>query len=170
MNRAAALALLAVVLLGALAPLPASAAAVGAITIAHTPPDAATPGQQIDLVAVLTNATSARVQWNNGTLAAAATVPMTNLSQPQGGGWVYEAWLPAQPDGASVQYAITAAGPSGTATQSYGLTVGAPAATTLTPALEQAWVLTLAAALAAAVSTIVAIYYYVGLRLRREPE
>ena len=44
MNRAAALALLAVVLLGALAPLPASGPAAGAITIALTPPDPATPG------------------------------------------------------------------------------------------------------------------------------
>ena len=149
---------------------PFAARAQGPVHIAHTPPSFAAPGQQIDLLAVLTNASSAVVVWNNGSLAKAATVPMTNLSRAQGDAWVYEAWLPAQPDGALVEYAITATGPAGPTTQSYTVPVLAPSTTNVTPETEQAWLLTLAAAMSITVSTIVAIYYYVGLRLRREPE
>ncbi len=169
MNRGAVPVLLAFLVL-LVASVPLASAASGAVTISHTPPSSATPGQQIDVVAVLTNATSATVHWNNGTLPAAATVPMTNLSQAQAGGWAYEAWLPAQPDGAMVTYSITATGPGGTATQNYSLAVGAGAPTTMTPDLERSWDLTLAAALSVAVSTIAAIYLFVGLRLKREPE
>lgn len=169
MNRAAgAMVIGLAVLLAALAPV--VAAAPGGVEIAHTPPDGAPPGQQIDLVAVLRNATSASVAWNNGSLPKPALLPMTNLSRAQGRGWAYEAWLPAQPDGTQVSYSITATGPAGSTTVNYTLLVGTPALTSMTPAAEQAWLLTMAAALSIAVSLVVAIAYYIGLRLRREPE
>src|SRR5512136_670268 len=98
MKRAAGFVLIGLVVLLATV-VPFAAEAQGPVHIAHTPPSFAAPGQQIDLLAVLTNASSAVVVWNNGSLAKAATVPMTNLSRAQGDGWVYEAWLPAQPDG-----------------------------------------------------------------------
>ncbi len=166
MTRAAVLAVLgSLLLLVSLAPL--AAAAAGPVSIAHTPPTAL-PGQQIDLQAVLTNATSAVVLWNNGSMAQAASVPMTNLSQPKGGGWAYEAWLPAQADGTQVKYSITATGPGGTKTMSYVLTVSVPPPTGMTPANVNAWLVTMAAVFSMAASMVVAIYYYIGLRLRRE--
>jgi hypothetical protein len=167
MSRASLVLILGLLLLGSVAPL-AAAAGAGPVGIAHTPPTSTLPGQQIDLRATLTNATSASVLWNNGSLAKAATLPMTNTSQPQAGGWVYEAWLPAQADGTQVTYSIAATGPAGTKTQSYSLTVAAPSSNGITPADQNAWTLTMAATFSMAASTVVAIYYYVGLRLRRE--
>lgn len=168
MSRAAFLFVLASLLaLGAATPL-ATALGSGPVGIVHTPPTSAVPGQQINLLAVLKNATSAIVLWNNGSLPKAVTIPMTNLSQPQNGGWVYEAWLPAQPDGTQVTYSITATGPAGTKTQSYTLSVASPSSQGLTQADQDRWTLTIAASLSMAASTVAAIYYYTFLRLRRE--
>ncbi len=167
MSRASLVIVLGLFLLGISAPLVA-AAGVGRVGIAHTPPTAAVPGQQIDLRATLTNATSAVVTWNNGSLAKAATIPMTNTSQAQGAGWVYEAWLPAQPDGTQVTYSIAATGPAGTKTQAFSLTVAAPSTQGMTQADRDAWTLTIAATVSMAASTVLAIYHYVGVRLRRE--
>ena len=168
MNRSTLLTILAILVAATLAPSLAAAAGAGPVHIIHTPPSSATPGRQIEIDAVLENATSAVVLWNNGSLAAAATVPMTNLSHPQAGGWAYEAWLPAQPDGAQITYSITATGPAGSNAQTYTLSVAAPMAQGFTPADENAWLLTLAASVSMAVSAVVAIFFYASLRLRRE--
>ncbi|HLE55175.1 MAG TPA: hypothetical protein VI999_08060 [Thermoplasmata archaeon] len=154
-------------LIAALAPL-AGAQAPGEVGIVHTPPASPVPGIQIELTALLRNATSAEVRWNDGSMAGDAIVPMTNLSRSQDGGWLYEAWLPAEPDGTQVTYAINATGPSGMASQSYFVTVGVPTPTGLTDADQQAWIITLAASLTMAASAIVALSWYIGLRLRRE--
>ncbi|HYM40912.1 MAG TPA: hypothetical protein VEY12_12360 [Thermoplasmata archaeon] len=169
MNRAPFLAVLAILVAAALVPSLSAAASSGSVHIIHTPPSSAAPGRQIEIDAVLVNATSAIVLWNNGSLAKPATVPMTNLSRAQGGGWDYEAWLPAQPDGAQVTYSITATGPAGSSAQTYTLAVAAPSSQGFTPADQSAWVWTLAASVSMAASAVVAIFYYTSLRLRREP-
>ena len=166
MSRAPILAILLVVL-SALG-MPVVAAAAGPVRIVYTPPTSAAPNQQIDVVAVLVNATSAVVLWNNGSLKQAASLPMTNVSRRQGGGWAYEAWLPAQPDGATVTYSITATGPAGSSSQSYTLAVAAPSSQGFTAADQPAWLLTMVAVVSMAASALVAIFYYTSLRLRRE--
>ena len=169
MNRAASLLLLMSLLALAVFAPAVSAQGNGRVGIVHTPPASPVPGQQIALLAVLENATSAVVLWNNGSLPKASALPMTNLSQAQAGGWAYEAWLPAQPDGAQVTYSITATGPAGTDTMNYTLSVAAPSPQGMTPANQDAWNLTMAAVLSMAASTVVAVYYFTSLRLRREP-
>src|SRR3990172_7407274 len=84
----------------------AGAQAPGEVGIVHPPPASPVPGIQIELTALLRNATSAEVRWNDGSMAGDAIVPMTNLSRSQDGGWLYEAWLPAEPGGAPGAYAL----------------------------------------------------------------
>ena len=166
MSRPSILAVLLLIL--SAAAIPTFAAAASPVRILHTPPASAAPNQQIDVVAVVVNATSAVVLWNNGTLKQAAAVPMTNLSRSQNGGWAYEAWLPAEPGGTTVTYSITATGPVGSASQSYSLLVAAPTSQGFTAGDQQAWLLTMAAVFSMAASALVAIFYYTSLRLRRE--
>ncbi|MFA5896906.1 MAG: hypothetical protein WC985_08405, partial [Thermoplasmata archaeon] len=59
---------------------PAAAQSPLGISIVHTPPAIVLPGLQINLTAVLSNATAASVTWNNGSMVPDARVPMTNLS------------------------------------------------------------------------------------------
>lgn len=119
------------------------------------------------LAAILLNATSASVAWRNGTMIADAAAPMTNLSHPEGGGWAYAAYLPAQPSPTLLTYTITARGPSGSASLAYTLDVGASGPSVLTEADQVAWGLTLASFLAMAASVVTLLYWYTGRRLRR---
>lgn len=168
MSRGAFLCVLGAFLaMAVVAPL-ATAQSAGSVGIVHTPPASPLPRLQIDLTAILKNATSAVVLWNNGSMSKAATVPMTNLSRRQDGGWVYEAWLPAQPDGTEVSYTITATGPAGTKSLNFTLSVSLPSPQGLTQADQDTWILTMAASLSMAASTVAAVYYYISLRLRRE--
>jgi hypothetical protein len=168
MSRAPFLAILAILLAVALAPSFASAASSSPVHIIHTPPSSAAPNRQIEIDAVLENATSAVILWNNGSLPKPAAVPMTNLSKSQGNGWAYEGWLPAQPDGAVISYSITATGPAGSSVQSYTLSVASPSSSSFTPADQDPWVLTMAASVSMAVCAVVLIFFYSSLRLRRE--
>ncbi|MEK6988415.1 MAG: hypothetical protein AABX97_10085 [Candidatus Thermoplasmatota archaeon] len=151
----------------AMAATPAAAQSSLEISIVHTPPAIVLPGLQINLTAVLGNATAASVAWNNGSMASDARVPMTNLSRTQDGGWVYEAWLPAQPDGTQVTYAINASNHAGSRSESYFLTVSAPSASGITEVQQEAWMLTMAASISMAASTVAVLYWYTGRRLRR---
>jgi len=147
--------------------LPAGIGAAGPVSILHAPPTEAVPGTQVYLTALLLNATSATLSWRNATMAADALVPMTNLSRAAGAGWVFAAYIPAQPSPTPVSYTITAQGPSGSASASFAFAVDLPTASGLTEADQAAWVLTLASALSTAVSTITLLYWYTGRRLRR---
>lgn len=146
----------------------AAAPSPSEITIDHAPPSVVLPGLQINLTAVLTNATLAVVTWNNGTLSKDAEVPMTNTSERRGSGWVYEAWLPAQADGVQVSYAINASNGMADKIASYFLVVSAPSPQGLTAADQFQWILTVAASLSMAISTMAVLYWYFGRRLRKE--
>lgn len=165
-SRILGLCVLGLVLMTSSVPFPWQAA--GAILIVHTPPGTAVPGLQIYLTAVLSDATSGRVAWRNGTMTADALVPMTNLSRPVGGGWEYGAYLPAQPFPTLVTYTITASGPAGSAAQEYTLNVAPPGSSGPTEADQVGWVLTLAAVLSMALSVVTLAYWYTARRLRRE--
>lgn len=147
---------------------PAAAQTAGEIEILHTPPAVALPGLQINLTAVLRNATAASVSWNNGSMAQDSLVPMTNTSQASGIGWVYDAWLPAQADGVQVSYAINASNGASYRVMSYFLVVSAPTPQGLTAADQFDWILTVAAMGSMAISTMAVLYWYSGRRLRRE--
>ncbi len=138
------------------------------VKIAHDPPQGVTPGSQVYISAVLTNATVAEITWRNGTMTADKRVPMTNLSQPDGNGWVYAAYLPAQSSPTQMRYAINASGPQGFRIESYFFTIAEPTKGGVTPEEQEAWILTLAASLAMAVSVVAVQYMYTGRRLRRE--
>lgn len=146
----------------------ASAQTAAEIEIVHTPPAEALPGLQINLTAVLVNASAASVSWNNGSMASDSLVPMTNTSQPSGGGWIYDAWLPAQTDGVQVSYSINASNGAGNRVMSYFLVVSAPTPQGLTAADQYDWALTVAAMMSMAISTLAVLYWYTGRRLRRE--
>lgn len=137
------------------------------ITIVHTPPTGVIPGFQIYVTAVLTNATSASVAWQNSSMSADEVAPMTNLSRSEEGGWLYAAYLPAQLSPTQVRYAINASGPSGSRAESYFLSVDVPSSEGITPEGQNVWVLTMAASLSMAVSVIAVMYWYTGRRLRR---
>ncbi len=139
-----------------------------AIGIDPHPPSVVTPGVQIYITATLTNATAATITWRNGTMGSDQLVPMTNLSQPDGGGWTYAAYLPAQASPTQVRGAINASGPAGYRTESYFLTVAYPTSAGITPEQQSAWVLSLAATLAISISTVAVLYWYTGRRLRQE--
>lgn len=147
---------------------PTAAAASGTIQIVHTPPSVVLPGLQINLTAVLKNATAASVTWNNGSMATDAVAPMTNTSVSEGGGWVYDAWLPAQPDGVQVSYELDASNGAANVVATFFLTVSAPSPSGLTLADQEQWMLTMAASLAMAISVVAVLYIYTGRRLRRE--
>jgi len=139
-----------------------------AIGIAHDPPEGVAPGVQIYVSATLTNATRATVLWRNSTMAADERVPMTNLSRADGTGWVYAAWLPAQPTPTQIRYGIDASGPQGSRVESFFLTVAGSSPSGITPEENGAWLLTVASSLAMSVSVMAVLYWYVGRRLRRE--
>lgn len=145
-----------------------SAQSASVIEILHTPPAVALPGLQINLTAVLSNATAASVGWNNGSMAVDSVVPMTNTSEPSGTGWIYDAWLPAQADGVQVSYAINASNGAENLVMSYFLVVSAPTPQGLTALDQYTWVLTVAAMASMAISTMAVLYWYTGRRLRRE--
>lgn len=147
---------------------PAAALSSTDIGISHTAPAVVLPGLQINLTAILTNATSASVSWNNGSMAVDGVVPMTNTSVRDGAGWVYDAWLPAQADGVQLSYAINASNGAASNTMSYFLVVSAPTPQGLTEADQVQWILTIAASLTMGISTIAAMYWYMGRRLRKE--
>ncbi len=149
-------------------PGPATAQSGSDITIAHTPPTVVLPGLQINLTAVLSNATSGSVKWNNGSMSADALAPMTNTSVQEANGWVYDAWLPAQADGIQVSYAINASNGAAFQIASYFLVVSAPTAQGLTAADQYQWALTVAAIVSMTISTLAVAYWYIGRRLRRE--
>ena len=142
------------------------------VRIVHEPPQGVTPGMQVYLTAVLTNATAAEVTWRNSTMTSGLGVPMTNLSQavPQGGetGWVFAAYLPAQSSPTQVRYAINASGPLGFRAESYFYTVAEPPDAGITAEQQGTWILSLAASLSMAASVVAVLYLYVGRRLRRE--
>lgn len=165
-----AVALVLVLSLGAILPMAGTAAgqATSEIGIAHTPPTVVLPGLQINLTAVLTNATGASVTWNNGSMAADSLAPMTNTSERSGTGWVYDAWLPAQADGIQVSYSINASNGAASRTASYFLVVSAPTSQGLTATDQVDWILTIAAVASMSISTIAVLYWYMGRRLRRE--
>lgn len=146
----------------------ASAGATSTIQIVHVAPTGIVPGLQIYLTAELTNATSASIAWRNDTMSADGIVPMTNLTQANGTGWVYAAYLPAQPTPTQITYAINASNADGFHVESYFLSVETPASGGLTAADQQAWMLTLAASLTMIVSALAALYWYTGRRLKRE--
>jgi len=148
---------------------PAGSDAAPVVAIVHAPPGDAVPGVQVYLTAVLLNATSATVAWRNGTMVADATAPMTNLSRPEGAGWAYAAYLPAQPSPTLLTYTITAVGPSGSASRAYALDVGVSGSSGLTEADQIAWGLTFSSFLAMAASVVTLLYWYTGRRLRRGP-
>lgn len=147
---------------------PAGALSTSDIGISHTAPSVVLPGLQINLTAVLTNATAASVSWNNGSMAVDGLVPMTNRSVRAGTGWVYDAWLPAQADGVQVSYAINASNGAVDNAMSYFLVVSAPTPQGLTEADQIQWILTIAASLTMGISTIAVVYWYMGRRLRKE--
>lgn len=142
--------------------------AASPLAVVHSPPEAVVPGTQIYLTAVLENASSASLAWRNASMAADAVVPMTNLSRASGAGWLYAAYLPAQPAPTQVSYTITARGPAGTTSESFTFAVDWPGASGLTDADQAAWVLTLASSLAVVVCVVTLLYWYTGRRLRRE--
>lgn len=145
----------------------ASAQTPAEILIDHTPPAIVLPGLQINLTAVLTNATAASVSWNNGSMSNDSWVPMSNTSVAQGAGWVYAAWLPAQADGVQVSYTINASSAETTLKESYFLVVASPSLSGLTAADQYSWMLTMAASLSMAISTMAVLYWYASRRLRR---
>ena len=149
-------------------PLHAAAQGTPEISITHTPPPAVTPDHQIYLAAVLTNASSARVSWRNSTMAADGVVPMTNLSRPDGAGWVFAAYLPAQASPTQITYAINASHAGGSRVESYFLSVDVASPPGLTASDQETWILTMAASISMAASTIAVLYWYTGRRLRRE--
>lgn len=162
------LALLALVSVLAVLPAPAFADGVPPIGIQHTPPTSAVPGSQIYLTAVLTNATTATVVWRNDTMTSDDVMPMTNLSEANGSGWVFAAYLPAQPAPTQIAYAINASNPGGFHLESYFFSVDTAPTGGLTPADQQSWMWTMAASLAMAGSAVAVLYWYTGRRLRRE--
>ena len=166
MTRLAALLVLWVAATLAVAASPA--AAQPEITIVHTPPTDAVLGQQVYIAAILTGATAATVEWRNSSMAADAVAPMTNLSQPDAGGWVYAAYLPAQATPTQIVYAVNASDAGGSARESYFFSVSAPTDAGLTPADQDVWVLTMIASLSAVSSTIAVLYWYTGRRIGRE--
>lgn len=147
---------------------PAAGQGVPAIGIEHTPPVGVTPGYQIYLTATLTNATSAVVVWRNDTMTADAVMPMTNLSEANGAGWVFAAYLPPQPTPTQILYAINASNPGGSHVEGYFFTVDVASSGGLTPSDQEAWIWTIAASLAMVASTVGVLYWYTGQRLRRE--
>ncbi len=114
------------------------------------------------------NATAGSVRWNNGSMANDSVAPLTNTSVRSGDGWLYAGWLPAQQDGVQVSYTINATNGAETHLESYFLTVSSPAPSGLTTADQEQWILTLAASLSMAISTLAVLYWYTGRRLRRE--
>lgn len=136
------------------------------IRIAHDPPKGVVPGSQAYVTAVLTNATAATIAWHTAANASDSLVPMTNLSTPEGAGWVYAAWIPAQPAPTQVRYVINASNADGAAQESYFFSVAYPAAGALTAADQDAWILTMVASLSMATSVILVLYWYIGRRLR----
>lgn len=150
--------------------MPAAGEGIPPIAIEHTPPSGATPGHQIYLTAVLTNATAAAVAWRNDTMTADATMPMTNLSEPNGSGWVFAAYLPAQPVPTQIVYSINASNAGGFRQESFFFSVDLVASGGLTSADQESWVWTMAASLAMVISTVAVLYWYVGRRLAREAE
>lgn len=161
-------AILALVLAVLLVAPPVRADGVPSISIVHAPPTDAAPGGQIYLTATITNATSASIAWRNDTMTADSVVPMTNLSMANGTGWVYAAYLPAQPVPTQITYSINASNAGGSRIESYFFSVSAPTASGITAAEQDGWILTMAASLSMAVSTVAALYWYTGRRLRRE--
>jgi len=164
----APLAIVAVAALLAFTPMHADAQAAPDISITHTPPSAVTPDHQIYLTAVLANATSGSVTWRNGTMAADGVVPMTNLSRPDGTGWVFATYLPAQTSPTQITYAINASNADGSRIESYFLSVDVASGSGLTASDQETWALTLGASISMAASTIAVLYWYTGRRLRRE--
>ncbi len=138
------------------------------IGLVHTPPADVTPGLQIYLTAVLENATTATVVWRNSTMSEDAVAPMTNLSQPSGTGWIYAAYLPAQPVPTQIRYRINASSPSGFIEESYFFSVDYPSPGGITDEEQVAWMVTVAASLSMIASVIAVLYVYTGRRLRRE--
>lgn len=149
-------------------PSPAAGQGVPPIGIEHTPPAGVTPGYQIYLTAILTNATSAVVVWRNDTMTADAVMPMTNLSEADGAGWVFAAYLPPQATPTQILYAINASNPGGFHVEGYFFSVDVPSTGGLTPSDQESWIWTMAASLAMVVSTVAVLYWYTGRRLRRE--
>lgn len=147
---------------------PAAGQGVPPITVVHTAPVGATPGHQIYLSAILTNATSATIVWRNDTMTADAIVPMTNTSEANGTGWLFAAYLPAQPSPTQITYSIRASNAGGSQVESYFFSVDFPSTPGLTAADQEAWVWTMAATMAMIVSALAVLYWYVGRRLRRE--
>ncbi len=137
------------------------------ITIVHSPPSVVAPGTQIYITAILSNATSAVIAWQNTSMDSEVFSPMTNLSLAQSGGWLYAAYLPAQPSPTQVRYAINATGPSGSHLESYFLSVDVPTPEGISEEQQQAWILTMVASLSMATSLIAMMYWYTGRRLRR---
>jgi len=125
-------------------------------------------GIEVYLTATLTGATAATVEWRNSSMAADAVAPMTNLSQPDAGGWAYAAYIPAQATPTQIRYAVNASNAGGNARESYFFSVSAPTDAGLTPADQDAWVLTMIASLSAVSSTIAVLYMYTGRRIGRE--
>ncbi len=93
---------------------------------------------------------------------------MTNLSTAEGPGWVYAAWLPAQPAPTQVRYAINASNARGYRVESFFFTVASPTSSRLTQEQQNAWILTVIASLSMASSVIAMLYWYVSRRLHRE--
>jgi len=146
----------------------ATAQTASEIEIDHTPPAIVLPGLQVNLTAVLTNATEASVTWNNGSMSSDSQVPMTNTSERSGSGWVYGAWLPAESDGVQVSYSINASNSATNKIMSYFLVVSAPSSPGLTGADQDRWMLTMAATMSMGISTLAVLYWYMGRRLRKE--
>lgn len=167
--RRASLLLLSVIVLSLLAATSSGPAAAqpGDVTLVHSPPEGVTPGHQVYLTAVLTNATAASIAWRNDSMTSNAIVPMTNLSKSEGGGWGFAAYLPAQPTPTLVTYTITATGPAGEAQEAFQFVVDVPAAEGLSQEQQMHWILTLVASLSMAASVVAAFYWYIGRRLRR---
>lgn len=146
----------------------AGAEGIPPIGIVHTPPSGTLPGHQIYLSAVITNATAAIVSWRNDTMTSDGLVPMTNLTRANGSGWVFAAYLPAQPGPTQITYAINASNAGGFHIESYFLSVDVPSTPGLTAADQESWVWTIAASLAMIVSIVAVLYWYTGRRLARE--
>ncbi len=149
-------------------PAPAAAQGVPPIGIEHTPPADATPGYQIYLTATLTNATAATVVWRNDTMTADDVRPMTNLSQAAGSGWVFAAFLPAQPGPTQIVYSISASNGGGVHAESFFFSVDLPSTGGLTSADQEAWMWTMAATFSMTLSVLAVLYWYTGRRLKRE--
>jgi len=139
-----------------------------AIGISHTPPKGITPGSQIYVTALLTNATAAMINWRNSTMTTDETVPMTNLSTPSGTGWNYAAYLPAQLSPTQVRYSINASNSKTFRSESYFLTVAVVIQIGVTPEQQITWALTVAAIVTMVLCVIAVSYAYVGRRLKRE--